>query len=98
MLHYTETGEWLNYTLRVEKGGAYAIAIKVRDNAAIPGARNVPLYMDGQLLGMFEVDVARPDDGRTLKASLPSGRHTFTVMLHAPVEFKGLEFSPVRRN
>ena len=93
MLHYTETGEWLNYTLRVEKGGEYAIAIKVRDNAAIPGVRNVPLYMDGQLLGTFEVDVARPDDGRTIKACLPSGRHTFTVMLHAPVEFKGLEIS-----
>ena len=93
MLHYTETGEWLNYTLRVEKGGAYAIAIKVRDNAAIPGGRNVPLYMDGQLLGTFEVDVARPGDGRTIKTCLLSGLHTFTVMLHAPVEFKGLEFA-----
>ena len=49
--------------------------------------------MDGQLLGTFEVDVARPEDGRTLKARLPAGRHTFTVMLHAPIEFMGLDFS-----
>ena len=92
LLHYTETGEWLNYTLCVEKGGVYSVAIKVRDNAAIPGVRYVPLYRNGQLLGTFEVDVARPGDGRTLKARLPSGRHTFTVMLHGPIEFQGLEF------
>ena len=92
MLHYTETGEWLNYTLRVEKGGMYSITIKVRDNAAIPGTRYVPLYRNGQLLGTFEVDVARPGDGRTLKARLPSGRNTFTVMLHGPIEFQGLTF------
>ena len=92
-IHYTDTGEWLNYTLRVEKGGPYAVAIKVRDNAAIPGTRYVPLYMDGRLLGTFEVDVARPDAGRTFKAQLPAGRHTFTVMLHAPIEFMGLDFS-----
>ena len=92
-IHYTDTGEWLNYTLRVERDGPYAIAVKVRDNAAIPGTRYVPLYMDGQLLGTFEVDVARLDAGRTLKAHLPAGRHTFTVMLHAPIEFMGLDFS-----
>ena len=92
MLHYTETGEWLNYTLRVEKDGMYSITIKVRDNAAIPGTRYVPLYRNGQLLGTFEVDVARPGDGRTLKARLPSGRNTFTVMLHGPIEFQGLTF------
>ena len=92
-IHYTDTGEWLNYTLRVERDGPYAIAVKVRDNVAIPGTRYVPLYMDGQLLGTFEVDVARLDAGRTLKAHLPAGRHTFTVMLHAPIEFMGLDFS-----
>ena len=92
LLHYTETGEWLNYTLRVERGGTYAIAIKVRDNAAIPGSRFVPMYMDGLFLGTFEVDAARSDHGRTLKASLPAGRHTFTVMLHAPIELRGFAF------
>ena len=92
MLCYTETGEWLNYTRRVEKDGMYSVTIKVRDNAAIPGTRYVPLYLDGQLLGTFEVDVARPDTGRLVKVRLPSGLHTFTVMLHAPIEFQGLEF------
>jgi hypothetical protein len=92
-LYYTDTGEWLNYTLRVEKGGDFAITAKCGDCGDIPGVRRVPLYMDGKLLGTFEVEGVRPDAGRTLKARLPAGRHTFTVLLHSPITFKGLDFA-----
>ncbi len=92
-LYYTDTGEWLNYTLRVEKGGAYAVEIKTDGGSNIPDTRSIPLYMDGRLLGSFEVDAARPGEGRVLDVRLPAGRHTFTVVLHAPIGFKGLDFA-----
>ena len=92
-LYFTDTGEWLNYTLRVEKGGAFAVTIKTGEIANIPDTRHIPLYMDGRLLGCFDVDAARPDDGRVLDVRLPAGRHTFTVVLHAPISFKGLDFA-----
>ena len=39
-----------------------------------------------------EKDLTLAGEGRSLKVRLPSGRHTFTVMLQGPIEFQGLEF------
>ena len=49
-------------------------------------------FPEEYVLDHVRVGVARPDDGRTLKVCLPAGRHTFTVMLQAPLEFKELTF------
>ena len=67
--------------------------IKTDGGSNIPDTRSIPLYMDGRLLGNFEVDAARPGEGRVLDVRLPAGRHTFTVVLHAPIGFKGLDFA-----
>ena len=89
-------GEWLNYTVDVQKSGRYAVDFTygTPDRTTF----NVALLLDGRLLGRFachghDNESWRADTVATLEnVWLPCGRHRITLLLEGRCNFSNLAF------
>lgn len=95
---WARTGEWLEYTVAVERGGAYDVAARVSSN---PGGGVMQLEIDGSPVGGAQ---SIPATGgwdtwtdHRFRVDLPSGEHVLRVRWESGGwNLNHIEFSPVR--
>ena len=91
----TYAGEWLNYTVDVEKGGTYLATF--RYGSAIRSANEALLLVDGRLATSFALPAETATKWATdlkseAEVALGQGRHVITVLLRSQLMFAGIDF------
>ncbi|GAC1372281.1 MAG: hypothetical protein NVSMB30_12880 [Hymenobacter sp.] len=99
-VQHLDAGEWLKYTVRVTRAGAYTVRLRAANGNAIP-ARLV-LKLDGNSIGTVAVaGTGGPAAWQTFSAPtavLPAGAHTLQLLVEAPPTALGwLQFEPVKK-
>jgi beta-glucanase (GH16 family) len=87
----TADGEWLNYTIKVEKTGMYRVSMRGRS----AGKCGVKLFLDGQPLASEERNWGKDwSESSTATVRLPSGVHILKAQFTGAMDLDWIRFDP----